>query len=342
MTEPSPHIAPMLARQDPSLRARVVARRPLLYDAGADPGQDRPAHVRAGSALALVGRRLVVLQDDALFLGLVDLERGSVEAIALPAAPGGVRCFDEGRGNKAAKPDFEACVVHGDRLLAFGSGSTPARERVLVVGDLGELDRRSAPPAVQLIEAHRLYAALRAEPRFAGSELNIEGAVVVGGSLRLFQRGNGAARGDLQPVDATCELDLPDLLRYLEPGRNSDPPQVHHIVQYDLGTMGGVRLTFTDAAAQGEDILYLAAAEASPDAVQDGPVAGVALGLIPAAAGPPHWTPLLDQDGRPFSSKAEGLAPDPHSPGTLHLVVDRDDPDAPAELCRVELEGFRL
>ena len=236
MIEPGAPIAPVRTRQDPSLRAQVVACRPLLYDAGADPSQDRPAYVRAGSALALVGRRLVVLQDDTLFLGLVDLERGSVQAIALPAAPGGVRCFDEGRGNKAAK----------------------------------------------------------------------------------------------------------DLLRYLERGRDSDPLQVHHIVQYDLGTMGGVRLTFTDAAALGEDILYLAAAEASPDAVQDGPVAGVALGLIPAAGGPPRCTPLLDRVGRPFSGKAEGLAPDPRSPGTIHLVVDRDDPDAPAELCRVELEGFRL
>ena len=342
MTKPGGSVASVRAIQDPSLRARVVARRPLLYDAGADPGQDRPAHVRAGSALALVGRRLVVLQDDALFLGLVDLERGSVEAIALPAAPGGVRCFDEGRGNKAAKPDFEACVVHGDRLLAFGSGSTPARERVLVVGGIDRPDWASTPPDVQLIEAHRLYATLRAEPRFAGSELNIEGAVVVGGSLRLFQRGNGAARGDLQPVDATCELDLQDLQHYLEGGRDSDPPQVRRIVQYDLGAVGGVRLTFTDAAALGEDILYLAAAEASPDAVQDGPVAGVALGLIPAAGRPPRWTPLLGQDGSLFSGKAEGLAPDPHSPGTLHLVVDRDDPDAPAELCRVEVEGFRL
>ena len=43
------------------------------------------------------------------------------------ADDGGTRCFDDTRGDKAAKPDLEACVVHGDTLLAFGSGSTAAR-----------------------------------------------------------------------------------------------------------------------------------------------------------------------------------------------------------------------
>ena len=59
----------------------------------------------------------------------------------------------------------------------IGSGSSPLRERFVIVDD-----------AVTLREMHAFYDALRAV--FAG-ELNLEGAVVDGDDLLLFQRGNG-------------------------------------------------------------------------------------------------------------------------------------------------------
>ncbi len=62
--------------------ARVLSRRPLRYDDGADATRDRPAHVRAGSGCAFVdipgvGRRLAVVQDDAHFIALVNATRGT-------------------------------------------------------------------------------------------------------------------------------------------------------------------------------------------------------------------------------------------------------------------------
>ena len=98
----------VVARHDPRLIARVVARWPLRYADGADAAVDRPAHVRAGSSLAWVGDRLVVVQDDANFLALVDPRDASVQVTTLPAAAGGTRQFDDGRGNKRLKMDLEA------------------------------------------------------------------------------------------------------------------------------------------------------------------------------------------------------------------------------------------
>jgi len=172
----------------------------------------------------------------------------------------------------------------------------------------------------------------------APSLLYTEGAVITGGRLRLFQRGNGAPRDHLLPVNATCELDLPALLHFLDHG--GEPPTVQEVGQYDLGSLSGVRLTFTDAAAEGADILFLAAAEDSPDAVRDGPVVGVALGVIRAGSGQARLAKLLDEDGRPFTGKAEGLLPDHRNPRVLYLVLDRDDPALPAELCVVQTEGY--
>src|SRR5262245_10943657 len=72
------------ARVEPALEARVVRRRPLVYTRGSDASLDRPTHVRAGSAMVRLGPgMLAVVQDDASFIAIVDLQRGTVDDIAL-------------------------------------------------------------------------------------------------------------------------------------------------------------------------------------------------------------------------------------------------------------------
>ena len=51
-----------------------------------------------------------------------------------------------------------------------------------------------------------------------------------------------------------------------------------------------------------------------------------------------RWAPLTEPDGRPFDGKVEGLLADGDADRVL-VVVDADDPDAPSELCTVELRG---
>jgi hypothetical protein len=324
--------------QDPSLRACVVGHVPLLYDEGPDAALDRPAHVRAGSGLTRLGGRLAVVQDDAHFVALVDPDSGRVRSIPLPPGRGGRRQFDEQRGTKHWKLDLEACVSApaegGELLVAFGSGSGPARERILTL-----LSRPGAPVRIRLHDARRLYELLRSTQDFAGSELNLEGAVLLGGdTLRLFQRGNGAPRGDRVPVDATAELSWSGLCAYLAAPEHAPLPALREVVQYELGTLGGVRLSFTDAAALDGAVAFLAVAEASPDAVRDGPVSGVALGVL-EPTGAARWAPLHGADGQGFTGKAEGLCFDASRPDRAWIVLDRDDPAAPAELCELELSG---
>jgi hypothetical protein len=218
-------------------------------------------------------------------------------------------------------------------LVAFGSGSSDYRERVAVVSGW---DREE--PDVTITHVPRLYAALREEATFAGSELNVEGAVQLGDRLRLFARGNGAARGDVKAANATCDLHWPTLLAHITAPDRTDPPTPSDVVRYELGVIDGIPLTFTDAVVWDERILFSAAAEDSPDAVTDGRVAGSALGVIDAE-GHTRWAMLVDDAGATFSAKVEGLLRDPESNERLLVVVDADDPDVPSELCTVELRG---
>ena len=311
--------------EDRRLTTRVVSRTRLLYDAGPDASLDRPAHVRAASGAAWAGGRLAIVQDDALFVAFVDPTSRRVDAVPLPAGVGGKRLFDEGRGNKQWKLDLEACVADGDLLVAFGSGSTSERERVVLL-------RRGE---VSIVHVPRWYDGLRACRDFCGSGLNVEGAVLLGGALRLFHRGNDAPRGGEAPCDATCEVDWGRLLDHVRTG--TAPPTPENVTRYDLGAIDGVRLGFTDAARRGSEVWFLAAAEASPDAVQDGPVAGSVIGRIGADRA--QWTRILDEDGRPVRGKAEGLAFAAADLGRAYVVFDHDDPEVASEWAEISIDG---
>jgi hypothetical protein len=105
------------ATLDPRLHAILKDVVPLAYADGASLAEDRPGHIRAASALRRRGARLVIVQDDVNLIGLWGDEQG-VAPILLPLGPGGLRQFDDGRGNKHSKMDLEACVtLPGGRVL---------------------------------------------------------------------------------------------------------------------------------------------------------------------------------------------------------------------------------
>jgi len=299
--------------------ARVLSRRAMLWEAPVDPAEDRTEHVRAASGVVWLGDRLAVIQDDTSFLALVSPTTARAQSLAL--TPGPARRFEEALGNKADKLDLESCVSwvddRGAHLVAFGSGSTKKRERIVHIHN----------QVVHLLDAAPMYDALRGLRAFAGDELNVEGAVLVGERLRLFQRGNGAAGLPARRVvDATVEL-----------VRAGDlwVPLSETARAYDLGTLDGVRLTFTDATAHHGVVWFLATAEDSPNSVDDGPVVGSVIGRFAPDGSVATLLRLVDDAG-PLVAKTEGIVFD-RVPGRAWVVVDRDDTSIPAELLYVDL-----
>jgi hypothetical protein len=327
-----------VGREDPTLHATIVSRRALRYRDGGDAHGDRTGHVRAASGIAWArmsgGDRLVVAQDDASYLAVVDpgIEPPDVHALALAHVVEGRRVFESRLGNKRHKLDLEACtglVLDGqEHVLVVGSGSLPVRERFVLVREDGH---------ARIVDAARFYEALRAETRFSGSELNVEGVASLGERVVFVQRGNGAPSGELRPVDATCEVSRQALASFLAGG---PVPPLEGVTQYELGEVGSVRLTFTDVTRVGDRLAFLAGAEASPDAIEDGAVAGVAIGLMTPGEDA-RWALVREADGRPYLGKAEGLAPRVRGvdDGRFWAVVDRDDPDHAAELLELALRS---
>jgi hypothetical protein len=327
------------ALEDEALEARIAGRLAMRYAAGAYAAEDRPGYVRAASGLTWLGDRLAVIQDDASFLALVDPETGLAEALPLPTATDGVRQFDDARGNKAGKMDLEAIALvptaEGVLLAAFGSGSLAARETIVLISFA-----RATSPRIVVHAASAFYARLRAATGFAGSDMNVEGALYVDGALKLFGRGNGAIIGELRPINASCDVMWTDLVAHLEHPSAVSPPTPRDIIEYDLGALGTVALGFTDVTrGRSNAVLYAATAESSPDATRDGEVSGSVIGTIAAGASAARWTTLRDETGDRFVGKIEGLALDTSTDDRIFAVVDPDDHTQPSELLEVVLTG---
>lgn len=262
--------------------------------------------VRAGSALLAVDDRLLVVGDDAHAVAWVSPATGAVTHQPLAG--------DGRRLEKSRKPDFEAAFHDGDDVWLLGSGSLSNRW----------LATRLPRPGEARATAHDLTALFAAVADTLGEVPNVEGAVICDGVLRLCHRATGA----------TPDV-LVDLSRDVLHGGSA---RVLRTVPVEPAVLGGVRAHMTDLALLADGRLaYLAAAEETDDPVLDGPVAGTGFGVIDGDLA--RWTPVLGPDAAPFAVKAEGLVVDDDGRGAW-AVTDRDDPDLPAQLCRLELTGL--
>jgi hypothetical protein len=267
---------------------------------------------RAGSGLVRYREELLLVQDDAYMVAWLDPQSRPIRARFVALGQ------DSGPLPKRRKPDFEAAALLPDgRVLAMGSGSGPARRSFLL------LDPRTDAFAIR--DAGPVYDAVA---QALGGAVNIEGVVPRPDGLLLFNRGNSA--GGNAVVRVGVRVDAPSTCTIMA------------VARWQLGDLAGVSrpvpLGFTDAE-QGPDgqLWYLAAAEDTSDPVADGQVLGSVIGVLGADAG--SWTPILEADGTPSRRKFEGLVLDPDGTGGW-LVTDADDPDRPAELCRISVRGL--
>ncbi|KQV48336.1 hypothetical protein ASC95_20535 [Pelomonas sp. Root1217] len=296
----------------------VEVVRTLSMETGSGAG-----HLSAASGLVRVGQRLYVVADDELQLavfGLVGDAPGSLRRLfdgELPAAH---------KARKKAKPDLEALAQlppcqswPQGALLVLGSGSRPQRQRaaLLACDEVGDLRG-----AVRELDLSALYAPLHVQHE----HLNIEGAFVGGGRFCLLQRGNAT-----NAANVLITFDWLAVQAWLS--GTAPAPEPVSSAPYDLGSIDGVPLCFTDGAALPDGRwVFCAAAEATDDNYADGPCRGSAVGVVAADGQLRAVLPLS------LRCKAEGIAATVEN-GVLQLllVTDPDDRAAPALLLSANL-----
>jgi len=277
----------------------------------------RPLHLSAASGLVCLNSFNYVVADDELHLGV--FRSNSSE-------PGRLIRLFEGElpdckvDRKKQKPDFEALTLlpsYGDypygALLAFGSGSRPNRRLGALLGLDAQGAVRGSP---QVVDCSPILASLDGE----FPALNIEGAVVSGAELRLFQRGN-----QRHSKNAIIRFQLSTFLDALSSERTAAITPIA-INTFDLGQIEGIPLCFTDAAALPDGkMVFTAVAENTDDNYNDGACAGAALGIVD------NDLQCLYRLERPY--KVEGVNARVEGDAIrLLLVTDADDFEIPAAL----------
>ncbi len=300
----------------------IATSRRLSFDDGSP--------VRAASGIARLGDAWLVVQDDATHVA--HYTEQSITALRVFDAVDGHDVFSEARGTKHLKPDLEAaCELDVDgrpAVLVLGSGSTARRMRGALV------TMTDAGPHVAVADLGSLYERARRQLDVANADVNFEGACCVDGSLRWFNRGNPGAGAPSASVD----IDLADLVDVFRRGRSAGSVRVSMPRRYDLGRVGGVDLTVTDAVALPcGRVLVCGAAEDTPNTIDDGPVVGSVLAVLDGESveriAP---IPRVDRD----VAKVEGLALIHHGERRSRVlaVVDSDDPGAASFLLELRID----
>jgi hypothetical protein len=293
--------------------------RTLEIAAPLEPG--RKAHLSAASGLVYVQSKLFVIADDELSLGMFAPD-GTAPGDVIRLLPGNLPLDPIER--KDDKADFETLFAlppfpgfEDGALFALPSGSKKKKRHKAALLRLS--DTKSISAGVTPIDLAEAYAPLHKE--FA--RLNIEGAVVHDGELRLFQRGNKKDR-----VNAVIRCRLAPVLESLALGRGLGALEVLGIAPVELPELEGIPLSFTDAAAlQNGDMVFTAAAEDTDNPEDDNVFSGSAIGIV-AASGD-----LLALETVSERVKLEGVTVVAEGADTeLLLVSDADNADIAAPL----------
>jgi hypothetical protein len=292
----------------PPLRVELEAFRRLHFDDG--------SRVRAASGVAPLGDGWLIAQDDAAHAAW--LREGRVERVRIVPPIQGHDAFSSTEGTKHLKPDLEAAcpVEHDGRpgVLLLGSGSTPARMRAALV----TLDPE---PVVVVADLAPLYARVAELLQLPPEDVNLEGASRLGATLRWYARGNL----NTGVPSASVDVELAELMAAVTGRAEASSVGVRQPVVYDLGSVDGVGLTVTDAVALPDGrTLISAAAEDTPNAVDDGPVVASAVALLDGDdLVSIAVLPLVEGE----VAKVEGLAVVQSDPSSAQLLAVVDDDD---------------
>lgn len=290
--------------------------------------KNRPAYVYAASGLVKIDNRLYTVADDELHLAVFEYP-GDKPGNWFRLLPGELP--QDYQERKKAKPDLESLTLlepyeyapYG-ALLAVPSMSRDTRINGLLVA----LDQQRMPCANPLpID----FTRLRAKLAEMIEELNIEGIVVDHDRVRLFHRGSKG-----KSSSAVVELNAKRFLRDLHDSHVVSVEQEIKLEEYKMGSVDDVPLQFTDAVSiPNQRTLFLATAESSTNAYDDGASLGSSIGVMDESGKVTH---MYNIAGR---NKLEGVSVSIEGGNiNLLLVSDTDDQTKPASLFRTSIESL--
>lgn len=204
--------------------------------------------IGSASGLVYLDEKLYIISDSSSYLYEYSMSEAKLNKIALVENP-------EENIAKKDKPDLEAIALLGKDLYLFGSGSTESRNRLF------KYNLKSGKIITK--DSTDIYSKIKREYSIADDELNVEGVILNGESIYIFQRGNG-------------KMGKNGIIYVNDSGENS----TFEFIPFDLPKINNVPTTFTDSVLVDGIIYFLATAEDTTSTYLDGEVIGSIIGTI--------------------------------------------------------------
>lgn len=295
---------------------RVIVDKTFLFN-------DLPS----ASALSVSGDSIFVAGDDTPVLYQFDKAFRQVGTfLLLPHFAG------QERIPKPQKPDLESMaegLYDGKPCLAlFGSGSLSPQRDSMYLFFPGE------PDNTEVFDINFLYQQIRESANITADELNIEGAVIAGETLHLFNRGR----------NFVASLSWTQLLKALYQKSNIFDLEVL-ITPVPLPDHQGVPMGFSGASlAPGTNwMLFTATVEDTKNWYDDGEILGSYAGglyLPESGAAEITWlAPVTDHNGVGVKDKIESIAYlHTDAQGRLHALAVTDNDDGASKLLEIKIQ----
>ena len=207
--------------------------------------------IGSASGLLLRNQTLYIISDNASYLYEYQLNEKTLSKIKL---------FENDvleNIPKKQKADVEAITHYGDDLYLLCSGSTENRNKMFHYNTISK--------SVKTIDLTDLYLSMQSFANIQPEDFNIEGLIFTGETWYFFQRGNnGTGKNGIFTV-AGKSLENEFSILY-----NS----------YKLPKIKGIQSTFTDAILVDNSLYFLATAEDTSSAYDDGEIFGSIIGRI--------------------------------------------------------------
>ena len=246
--------------------------------------------IPSGSGIVIKDDTAYIVGDDATGLYLLDLNNYQQQKIPIATLN-----HDVYREPKSIKRDFE-CATFIDwkgkeYLLAFGSGSTPLRDSMLMIHTKEFTDCR-------ILSLHSFYEGLRKLTQTKIEAWNIEGVTIELDFLYLLNRGN----------NMIMNFKTSEFMQFIMDAGSPFPTTTYHSVRLPFIQNHEAKLSGA-CTLDNHHLLFSATVEDTPEWSKDGPVLGSFIGIYSLRHNTVTETFLLqDGSGAPLKEKIESLS----------------------------------
>ncbi|WP_299253746.1 hypothetical protein [uncultured Cytophaga sp.] len=226
--------------------------------------------IPSASAVEVVNGNIYIVGDDSNFLYVLKYDLSLLAEVPLYQAKP-----EDIEGNRIAKhkkADLECITkltINGyAHLLILGSGAeSPRRDVAFLVKLPTPYNKKHLVWEVSLV---KWYSFLRMNDAVTGPSgvLNFEAAASTDAHLYIFNREN----------NATLRFDMPEFIEFIQ--GHTDGIPFPTVIQSELPEIKGVRAGISGADYFDNTFFFTAAAEDTPNAIDDGEIMGSAIGIL--------------------------------------------------------------